>query len=133
MDPDIVIRTSETGWLKALALAYRDKKHVLVVDDAKVGIDPDQDSLLEMGRKAHLSARDIVAACLATGMGAFGAAMIVMAFLDPEPTSKLTLLIASGALLTATGGWTAIHILTRHKPPGIKLGRNGIEITWPDA
>lgn len=83
-----------------------------------------------MGRKANLSTREIVAVCVSCGMGLIGAGMVLLAFVDPEPTSKLGLLIGSGAVLTITGGWSAIHILTKNKPPNIKLGKNGVEISW---
>jgi len=56
--------------------------------------------------------------------------MVLIAFYDPEPTSKLALLIGSGVLLALTGGLSAIYILTKKKPPNIKVGKNGFEISW---
>jgi hypothetical protein len=56
--------------------------------------------------------------------------MILLAFFDPEPTTKLGLIIAGGATLLLTGGFSAIYLLTKQKPPKVKIGPNGIEIEW---
>lgn len=130
MTQQLVVRTSDAGWLARLADAYRDQTPTLIIDDANVGIDPTQHSLFDMGRRAKLSKPDIVATCVSCGMSLLGAGMVVLAILDPEPTSKLGLLIASGAMLAFTGGWSAIHVLTKNKPPNVKITRGGIEISW---
>jgi len=126
----ITIRTSETGWLARLTNAYAEKAEVEVVDDANVGIDPANQTLIQMGIKGKLSRKQWTAASIAAGMTVFGAVVIVLAVLDPDPTSKLGLLIASGAVLTLSGGFSAIGILTRQKPPTIEMSRNGIFIRW---
>lgn len=130
MEQKHVIRTSRPGWLAALAKAYKDQTPTLIIDDANVGIDPANHSLIEMGRKAGLSIAEFAAACVAVGMAASGVGLVVLAFLDPEPTTKLGLLIVSGALLALGGGFSAIQILTKHKPPNIKVTRSGFEIAW---
>ena len=126
----LTIRTSEQGWLPQLAKAYRDHEQVVIIDDANVGIDPSSQTLFEMGLKSGLSRNDWMALLVAMGMGIFGAVVIVPAVLDPEPTSKLGLLIASGAVLGLGGGFSAIRILTKHKPPKVRVSANGIEIEW---
>jgi hypothetical protein len=132
MNDQLVVRTSQAGWLAVLAKAYKDKTPVLVIDDAKVGIDPSNQSLFEMGRKANLSKADIAAACVAVGMAVAGVVMVVLAFVDPEPTTKLALLFISGAVLAFTGGHQAIRILTKVKPPKITVKGGGFEfeIKW---
>jgi hypothetical protein len=40
-----------------------------------------------------------------------GAGALVLAFMDPEPTSKLTLLVGGGILMVLTGGGVVITIL----------------------
>jgi hypothetical protein len=127
---NLTIRTSEQGWLPQLAKAYRNREQIIIIDDANVGIDPRSQSLVEMGLKSGLSRNDWMAVVVAGGMGVFGAVVIVMAILDPEPTSKLGLLIASGAVLGLGGGFSAIRILTKHKPPKVRVSPNGIEIEW---
>ena len=124
------IRTSHKGWLTELAKAYKDQTPALVIDDANVGIDPSTHTLFDMGRKAELSTAEITAVCVSCGMSIAGIGMVLLAFYDPEPTTKLGLLVASGAVLALTGGFSAIYILTKKKPPNIKVGKNGIEIAW---
>lgn len=126
----LTIRTSQKGWLTELAKAYKDQTPALVIDDANVGIDPSTHTLFDMGRKADLSTAEITAVCVSCGMSIAGIGMVLLAFYDPEPTTKLGLLIASGAVLALTGGFSAIYILTKKKPPNIKVGKNGIEIAW---
>lgn len=125
-----VIKTSQEGWLRDLAVAYKDKTPVTVLDDAKVGIDLSKDSIFNLGRKAELSTAEITAVCVAIGMSSSGIGMILLAFFDPEPTTKLGLLIAGGATLLLTGGFSAIYVLTKQKPPKVKVGPNGIEVEW---
>lgn len=127
---DGVIRTSTRGWLAELARAYRERVRIIIIDDANVGIDPSSDTLLDMGLKAGLSREDWMGVLLALGMTVFGAILIILAILDPEPTSKLGLLVASGAILVLSGGLTAIYILTKLKPPNIRASKAGIEIEW---
>ena len=125
-----IVRTSEPGWLKVLANLYKQQLPAIVIDDANVGIDPKNHSLFDMARKADLSPRELAAVCVAAGMGVVGVGMILLAFFDPEPTSKLALLVGSGAVLILSGGLTAIHVLTNKRPPNIKMGPKGFEISW---
>ena len=125
-----IIKTSQKGWLEELAKAYADKLPVTVIDDAEVGIDPSNDTIFNMGRKAELSSAEITAVCVALGMSAAGLGMVLLAFYDPEPTTKLGLLIAGGATLILTGGFSALCVLTKQKPPKVKVGPDGIEINW---
>jgi hypothetical protein len=127
---DLTIRTSEQAWLAQLAKAYRNRDQVVIIDDANVGIDPGNQTLLEMALKTGLSRKEWMAVLLAVGMSVFGSVVIVLAVLDPDPTSKLGLLIASGAVLALGGGLSAIRILTKYKPPKVRVSTKGIEIDW---
>ncbi|MGA2762153.1 MAG: hypothetical protein ABSG17_02200 [Spirochaetia bacterium] len=129
-DSDSTIRTSQPGWFERLAKAYRDRQPVLLVDDARVGIDPQSQSLVAMGIKAGLSVADWAAVGVAVGVSAAGMMMVVLAFLDPEPTSKLGLLVGGGAVCVLTGGLTAVAILTRRRPPTIEMSAAGFKISW---
>lgn len=124
------IRTSQPGWFERLAKVYKDRLPVLLVDDAHVGIDPKSQSLVAMGIKAGLSVTDWAAVGVAVGVSAAGMVMVVIAFLDPEPTSKLGLLVGGGAVCVLSGGLTAVAVLTRRKPPTIMLGAGGFKISW---
>lgn len=130
MAHELIIRTSEKGWYATLARAYKDKTPALVIDDANVGFDPTSDSLLDIARKGALGAREIAGACIALGISVVGVGLLVAAILDPEPTSKLGLLVTGGIILTVTGGSTAVWILTDRKPPNVKVGPKGVEISW---
>ena len=127
---DAVIRTSEKDWLVRLTRTYREHLQVELIDDAGIGIDPATQSLLQMGLAGGLTRKEWSAVAVSGGMTVFGAVMVVMAILDPEPTSKLTLLVASGALLALTGGLQTIRLLTRQKPPNIIVSTRGIRIEW---
>ena len=85
----LIVRTSEQGWLRELAKAYQERTPTLVIDDASVGIDPASQTLFEMGRHAKLSKGEIIGAAVALGISAVGIVLIAFAFIDPEPYSKL--------------------------------------------
>src|SRR5690242_19240866 len=93
MHDELVIRTSESGWFARLAEAYREKRSVLLVDDAKVGVDPSTQSLVEMGWGARIAAPEWGAVGISLGMTGIGVALVAAAVFDPEPTSKLGLLV----------------------------------------
>lgn len=128
--PPTTIRTSEKDWLPRLTRAYREHTDVQLIDDAALGVDPATQSLLQMGLAGKLTRREWTAVSLSAGMTVFGAGMIIAAIVDPDPTSKLGLLVASGALLALTGGFQTIHLLTRQKPPSITISARGVHIDW---
>jgi len=130
LDTKLTIRTSEHGWLQELAKAYRVRREVLIVDDANAGVDPSTQSLLSMGLRCKLSRNEWIALVVSAGMSAGGAAMVVLAIIDPDPTSKLGLLIGSGAAFLLTGGVYAMRIRTRVKPPSVRMSPMGIEVRW---
>ena len=125
-----IVRTSQPRWLDALARSYQARSAVLLIDDAGLGLDPGSQTLFLMARHAGLSRREVAGACVAAGMSAVGISMIVLAFLDPEPTSKLGLLVAGGTVCTLYGGFSALRIFTRHTPPNVRFSAQGIEISW---
>jgi hypothetical protein len=127
---EALIKTSDQRGLERLARAYKDRVPVSLVDDANVGIDPSTQTILQIARVAGLSAREIAGAAVALGMSAAGVTMVVLAFLDPEPTSKLGLLIGGGVTCLLGGGFSAIKILTREKPPKVTVTRSGLKIEW---
>jgi hypothetical protein len=124
------IRTSEQDWLPRLTQAYRQHTQVELIDDGGIGIDPATQSLLQMGLAGKLSRKEWTAVSVSAGMTLFGAALVVLAIVDPDPTSKLGLLIGSGAILALTGGFQTIRLLTRQKPPSITISAKGVHIDW---
>lgn len=125
-----IVKTSEEGWFTKLTEAYKNRTPIAIVDDAKVGINPSEESLKDMGLKAKLSMQEWAAVGISLGMSAAGIGMIVLGFFDPEPTSKLGLLIGGGAVCIIGGGFSAIRILTKQHPPKVVIGPAGIEISW---
>jgi len=71
-----------------------------------------------------------MAVLVSLGLSAVGVWMIAAALADPEPTSKLALLVAAGAISVIGGGFSAIRVLTRERPPSIEVGRSGIKVCW---
>lgn len=128
--PDLEIHTSSRDWLVRLAAAYQARTAVTLVDDARLGVDPVQQTLLDMGRRANLSAREWFAVLVGLGMGAVGAWLIVMAVLDPEPYSKIGFALGAGTVLTLGGGLTSVRVITGHKPPHVRVSPGGFEIRF---
>jgi hypothetical protein len=124
------IKTSNNAWVKDLSWAYRTKTPIKLLDDALIGIDPTKDTILQMGRKAELEAKEWIAVVVALGVAVSGAYLLVMAILDPEPFSKLTFAIGTGAVLTLGGGYAAIKVLTFVKPLRVIEVAGGFEIYW---
>ena len=130
MGDELTIHTSESGWLKELARAYREEREVLVVDDAEIGFDPSTQTLLSIGRELGLSRREWSGIGISLGLSGVGLWMVVAAVVSPEPTSKLWLLVGGGSVLLITGGHQAIGILTHRKPPVAEVTRMGFRISW---
>jgi len=128
--PRVLRTSSRRRWLSSLASAYRDRKDVTITDDAQLGIDPSTQSIWEMGRKDNLGLADWGGVLVSLGISVIGMRMIIAAILDPEPTSKLGLLISSGVLLALCGGFSAIQILTGLKPASVQVTRFGLKIGW---
>lgn len=132
MSEELTVRTSDPGWLAELAKAYREEQPVLVVDDAGIGLDPNSQSLLGMGKAAGLSRREWAGVGVSIGLSGVGLWMVVAAVASPEPTSKLGLLIAGGSVLMFSGGFSAIRLLTDRRPPVVEVTRLGLRISWEE-
>jgi hypothetical protein len=127
---DRIVKTSDPEWLRRLALIYQARLAVELIDDAGLGIHPEDQTLLQMARHSGLSKREIAGVSVALGMSGVGLTMVALAVIDPEPTSKLGLLVGGGAVCVLGGGFSAIRILTNHKPPNVRATTQGIEISW---
>jgi len=124
------IRTSQIGWLNELAVAYKEQIRVLIIDDANIGIDPVNQSIFAMGKQSELSLNEWLALGVAIGLSSSGIYMIVAGIADPEPTSKLGLLIGGGVVCVVGGGFSAIWVLTGKKPPKVTIKKKGFELGW---
>jgi hypothetical protein len=127
----LVVKTSARDWLTALAHAYQAQASVTLIDDANLGVDPISQTLLEMGRKANLEKREWYGVFTALGISGAGLFLLCMAVVDPEPFSKISFALGTGAALIMGGGVFAIRILTGHRPPNVKVSATGgFEISW---
>ena len=125
-----IIRTSDQKWFENLAKAYKDRQPIRLIDDANVGINPAQQSLLSMGKQTGLTRQEWTGVLIALGMSIIGVGLVIAAIIDPDPTSKLGLLIAAGGVCILGGGFTAIRILTKLRPPSVTVSKKGFVIKW---
>lgn len=127
----LTIRTSSPNWLGTLANAYKSKTYTYLIDDAGLGIDPMNETLFEMGRKANLSQREWIAVGVSLGVSAAGLALLGFAIADPEPFSKMGFALGTATVLILGGAYPAIRVLVGHKPPSVKVDKGGVfEISW---
>lgn len=105
---------------------YKARESFELVNDAKLNIDPAEMTLPNMGRAAAVTWDQWVQLGGVFGIGATGVGLIVLAVLDPEPTSKLGLMVGAGALLAATGAFGGIYVLTGLKPSRVEVKREGV-------
>jgi len=104
----IQIKTSEKNWLQDAIKNYSEKKEFEFIDDAKIGIDEEDlktavNLIKAAKRKAKIPWKKIAQALASIGVSASGIALILIAIADPDPTSKLGLLIGGGIILAITG------------------------------
>ena len=99
------IRLTGRASLAAIANAMRKRERFAIVTEDK-DFDP-------LGLDRH-SAEVWIAAAGGGAMMTIGGAALVLAFADPEPTTKLGLMVGGGVLVTlAGGGVIATILLTR--------------------
>jgi hypothetical protein len=127
---ETLIKTSDQGWLERLARAYKARLPVALIDDANVGVNPSAQTIFQIALATEMSPREMAGVAVALGMSVAGAALVALAVLDPEPTSKLGLLIGGGLTCLLGGGFSAIKILTRDKPPNVRVTPSGFKIEW---
>ena len=113
---DFEIRSSDPDWLASTLKAYGQQQSFKFVDDGNIGVEPgDMETGLKLlvaaARKGECSWQIIAAALVGLGMAAAGIWMVRAALVDPEPTSRLTLLITGGLMLATTGGAAALNAL----------------------
>lgn len=143
-DNSLIIKTSNARWYPQVVKAEKDQAKYVFIDDANLGIDPSIDSLFRMGIKIGKKTRfnieslrsalkTIIAALVSIGISGIGVYVIAAAFLDPEPTTKLLLIIIAGVILVLSGGVFALKILVGNKHDGrivLKSPYGGWEISW---
>ena len=132
-DSPVIIRTSDPGWLDKALKAYRDRMPFHFTDDAGLGVaEGDLVSAVALIRRAKqsgkMSWKDI--SQILTGMGLSGAGLwlIAASIADPEPTSKLWILLAGGVVLILTGGLSILKALGQKWQVHAKYGKQEIMV-----
>ena len=104
----VTIRTSDSNWLKNTLKCLKAKAPFTLVDDAGLGITLEDLRtgllLVSKAEKAGVPWNRIAQALAGIGYCGIGIWVIRMACLDPEPTSKLALLVGGGLLCIFVGG-----------------------------
>jgi hypothetical protein len=103
-----IVRTSEKDWLEKSLKLYTEKKLFKFIDDAGLKLtEEDLRSAVDLIRaaksKGGVSWQQIVGVLAGIGITGVGVWIIAAAIADPEPTTKLGLLIAGGIILALTG------------------------------
>jgi len=103
-----VVRTTQKDWLERALRFYAKKEKFSLIDDAKLNLTSDDlvsavTLIKAVKDKSDLSWSQIVAVLAGIGITGAGVWIIGAAIADPEPTSKLGLLITGGIVLALTG------------------------------
>ena len=104
-----IIKTINENWLEDALKCYKDMGKFKIIDNAKIGLNmKDVESGISIIKaaktKGNYTWKQITGILIGLGLSAAGIYVIGLAIADPEPTSKLTLLIAGGMIITLTGG-----------------------------
>ncbi len=113
---DKIVRTSETDWLEKAIKLYTEKQAFLLHDDAELKLTrADLKSAVSLIRaaksKGGVTRKQILGLLTGIGITGIGVWIIAAAIADPEPTTKLGLLITGGLVLTFTGSFGALTSL----------------------
>ena len=111
-----IIHTSQQDWLQQALECYRDKLKFDLVDDAGIGLtSSDLTSAVKLISKAKKSGKvgvkAIATILTSLGLSSVGIWLVLAAIVDPEPTSKLGILLAGGIALIALGGLSILRAL----------------------
>lgn len=111
-----VILTSDENWVDRAMKAYTKKVAFDLVDDAKIGLsEKDVKSAINllsfMKKERKMKLKDISSVLVGLGITASGVWIVLAAIADPEPTSKLTLLVTGGLILALTGSLGTLRAL----------------------
>lgn len=134
MDDMIVIKTSESDWFERALKAYTQKKSFELIDDAHVGLTTNDaksaaNLIRGVNKRGAVSWQQIAAVLVGLGITSAGLWIIAAAIADPEPTTKLTLLISGGIILALTGSLATLKALGMTFIVSVKNGTNHFQIT----
>ena len=113
---ELTIRTSQENWVDTAIKAYTKKQEFSLIDDSELGLsEKDVKSAMNllafMRKERRMKIKDISSVLVGIGITASGVWIVLAAIADPEPTSKLSLLIAGGLILALTGSLGTLRAL----------------------
>ncbi len=71
-----------------------------------------------------------IGALSSAGLAGVGVWLVRAAIVDPEPTSKLALLVGGGLLCILGGGFSLIKSLDGDAPSEVSVNPQGLDIRW---
>ncbi len=124
-----IVKTSDPEWFAEVLEHYKKRTRFILQDDAGIGVTPDSlrsgVALIGAMRSAGMSKREILQVLAGLGICGVGIWLVLIAVWDPEPTSKLAILLAGGVSLLATGSVAILralgqswHVTIRGNGPG---------------
>ena len=127
------IKTSNPEWLEIALKKYSLKKEFIFIDDAKLGMtEKDLKSAVNLIKaskaKAGKTVKQITAVLVGIGMSSAGIGIVILAIADPEPTTKLGLLVGGGLLLVLTGSYATMKSLGVNFSVSAKAGTYAFDI-----
>jgi hypothetical protein len=106
---NMTIKTSDKDWLEIAIKKYSEKEPFSLIDDANIGLtEKDLKSAVNLIRGAKSKGfpwKQIVSVLASIGISGAGIYIIGLAIADPEPTSKLGLLVVGGLLMAVMGSF----------------------------
>lgn len=110
------IKTSNKEWLELALKEYSSKNEFTLIDDKVLGLkEKDLNSAVSLIKaaktKGKKSVKQITKVLLGLGLSSTGIYAIIIAIADPEPTSKLSLLLVGGIILAISGGYGTLRAL----------------------
>lgn len=111
----MTIHTSNKDWLKMVIRQYSDKQPFTLIDDAAIGL-TEEDlksaiNLLRGVKSKGIPWKQIVGVLASVGVSGAGIYILSLAITDPEPTSKLWLIVVGGLFMAVMGSFGTLSSL----------------------
>jgi len=128
-----IIRTSDKKWLEKALNCYTTKVAFEFLDDVPIGIGHDDllsaVALIAAAKNSGMITwQQIVGILTGLGMSGIGVWLIIAAIADPEPTSKLGILLAGGVVMAMTGGLSILYCIGVKWRVSAKSGGSSIHV-----
>jgi len=126
-----IIKTSDSNFSEKVLIAIRDKVIFTLKDDDNLGIKKedlkDGVHFIKALYREGASKKDLSVLLAGIGISSMGIGLILIAVFDPEPTTKLVILLAGGVVLMLTGSLAILQALKA--PMKVKFGTKGFDVS----